>query len=177
MSRFAQIGSLLRRGLPLLALAAFVAWASRESSPATTLQTGSQLPELFAQLSDGSRFRLASANQLVVLNFWASYCEPCRVEAPVLSAVQAQANDVKVVGLSIEAFTPLEAARHAEQIGMHYAIGVADKALLTRMHVESVPTTYVIAKGGKVVLAHVGPIESRELNAAVSEARARPGAS
>jgi hypothetical protein len=88
-----------------------------------------------------------------------------------LSAAQAQATDIKVVGLSVETVSADVVASQARRIGMRYAVGVADEALLSRLRVQSVPTTYVIAKNGKVVLSRVGAISSGELEAALAAGR------
>jgi len=161
----------MRRALPWIALAGFMAYQARSSAPTGEFPVGSQLPPLSAVLSDGSSFAPSTSDQVIVLNFWASYCEPCRVEAPLLSRVQATTRDVKVVGLSVEPLSLNEVARRAQQLGMHFPVGVAGEALLSRLRVQSVPTTYVIGKSGKIVLSRVGVLSSRELEAALSAAR------
>lgn len=171
MSSLKRVGALLRRNWPLLALVALGVWVARGGmAPAAAFQVGGELPEISAQMADGSRFSLAQArDQVVVLNFWASYCQPCRVEAPLLSS--AQAGDVRVVGLSVEQYTPAEVAAQARNIGMQYPVGVADEALLSRFRVQSVPTTYVIGKNRKIVLSRVGVLAESELHAALAAAR------
>ena len=171
MVNFKQVLVLLRRGLPLFVIAGFVWWSSRGAGPNGGLNTGSAPPQLSVTLADGSLFSIANASQIVVLNFWASYCPPCRSEAPVLSAFQANTADVRVVGLSVEQESAETAATQAKRLGMRYAVGVASQAVQARFRVQSVPTTYVIAKGGKVVLSHVGPINSRQLEDALASAR------
>lgn len=160
----------LRRAAPWVLLAIFVWWGTQSLGPAAAFPVGGELPLLDAQLADGSDFNLQRANgQIVVLNFWASYCEPCRREAPYLS--DAQAADVLVVGLSVEPFSPSDVAAQASRIGMRYPVGVADSALLSRFRVQSVPTTYVIGKNGKIVLSRVGGLAKSELDAAIATAR------
>ncbi|MEY4576607.1 MAG: hypothetical protein RL701_1310 [Pseudomonadota bacterium] len=154
-----------------LALASFVWWSARDSGAHAAFPVGGQMPEVAATLADGSQFSLTTTSQVVVLNFWASYCGPCRAEAPLLSQTHAQATDVRVIGLSVEAFGSAQVARQAHQLGMHYPVGVADEALLSRLRVQSVPTTYVISKTGKIVLSRVGVLSSRELEAALEAAR------
>jgi thiol-disulfide isomerase/thioredoxin len=153
-----------------LAFVIFAFWGIRGLAPGAAFPVGSELPHVSAELADGSHFSLAEVSgQILVLNFWASYCGPCRDEAPVLSGAQAQ--DVRVVGLTVEPFTSADAARHATRIGMRFPVGVADEALLSRFRVQSVPTTYVIDKHGKIVLSRVGAIDKRELEAAIAAAR------
>jgi thiol-disulfide isomerase/thioredoxin len=164
-----RLRRLLRQSLPWLALLAFVLWTTRGLSPSAAFAVGSRLPAFSATLSDGSSFA-PSDRQITVLNFWASYCAPCRSEAPVLSA--AQAPDVKVVGLSVEPVKNEIAAKQAAGIGMRYPVGVADQALLSRFRVQSVPTTYVISKRGTLVLSRVGAVGESELRDALNDARA-----
>lgn len=168
MTRAERVRRLLRNSLPWLALLTFVLWSTRGLSPSAAFAVGQRLPAFSASLTDGSSFA-PSDRQITVLNFWASYCGPCRSEAPVLSA--AQAPDVKVVGLSVEALQNEIVAKQAAGIGMRYPVGVADEALLSRFRVQSVPTTYVISKRGKLMLSRVGAISESELRDALSDAR------
>jgi cytochrome c biogenesis protein CcmG/thiol:disulfide interchange protein DsbE len=162
----------LRRGLPWIALVALAAWTALGFQTQAAFPVGSQFPQLATTLADGSHMTLGEqGQQVVVLNFWASYCEPCRVEAPLLSQLQAQAGDVRVVGLSVEAGPPDVAATQARKLGMHFSIGVASDELVSQLRVQSVPTTYVIGKSGKIVMAHVGLLRSAELHKALAAAR------
>jgi cytochrome c biogenesis protein CcmG/thiol:disulfide interchange protein DsbE len=162
----------MRRFLPWLALGLGVWWSSRGISPSGGLPVGDKLPSLTATLTDGAAFTLAGEPvQITVLNFWASYCEPCRVEAPLLSAVQAQ--DVRVVGLSVEDMPAHEIERRARALGMRYPVGSASADLMTRFQVRALPTTYVVARDGVIVLSRVGAVTRSELTSALEAARSR----
>ena len=169
-----RVISVIRRGLPWLAFAIGVLWLTRGARPGAHFPVGSQLPPFTAQLSDGSSFTLGpSLPQVVVLTFWASYCVPCRAEAPVLSAIQSP--DIRVLGLSVEDLPATQVAAQARALGMRYPVGNAAPSLLTRFRVGAVPTTYVIARDGTVVLSRVGAVSSNELREALASARRRAG--
>ena len=178
MSDPGQRGGLLQtlaraRGvLPWLLLFGGVLWFSRGVRPSAPYASGQTLPAISALLADGSSFELDGApGEVLVLNFWASYCAPCREEAPYLSALHERG--VRVVGLSVEAFEPARVQEIATHLGMSYPVGLADTTLAQRLSLRSVPTTYVIAKDGAIVLSRVGAVSQRELEAAVATARER----
>jgi cytochrome c biogenesis protein CcmG, thiol:disulfide interchange protein DsbE len=163
--------STIRRSLPWLALGIFVLWAFQGLSPRANFAVGTHVPSFTATLTDGSKYQYAPApKQVTVLNFWASYCGPCKVEAPLFS--HAHGGDVQVVGLSTEDLPSDEIARRADALGMHYRIGVADPALMSRFHVQSLPTTYVVDPNGTIVLSRVGAVTHDELETALNTARA-----
>jgi cytochrome c biogenesis protein CcmG/thiol:disulfide interchange protein DsbE len=161
---------IVRRVLPWLALGVFALWSTRGFEPAAHFGVGGHLPEFSAALTDGSTFSTSETpRRVTVVNFWASYCEPCRAEAPLFS--QAQADGVRVVGLSTEPFTQTEIERRARALGMQYPVGVATPELMSRFGVQALPTTYVVAPDGIVVLSRVGGLGRSELDSALARAR------
>jgi thiol-disulfide isomerase/thioredoxin len=164
----------LRRSLPWLLLGVGILWGTHGFAPDAHFAVGQRLPPFTAQLSDGSTFQLATApHEVLVLSFWASYCEPCKMEAPMLSRVQNR--DVRVVGLSVEPLSSAEVSRRARAIGMRYPVGLADPELMQRFRVQTLPTTYVIAADGVITLSRVGAISEGELSEALTSARRHAG--
>jgi biopolymer transport protein TolQ len=78
--------------------------------------------------------------------------------------------DVRVIGLSVQALSANDVTRQASQLDA-LQVGVRGGTAFAALRVQSVPTTYVIAKSGKIVLSHVGVVGKRELAAALEEAR------
>jgi thiol-disulfide isomerase/thioredoxin len=163
----AQPGSYLRRGL--IALLLFGAVLSLLFNPRTQvrLSPGDPIGEVSAVLSDGTRFELSSLRgQKVVLNFWASWCAPCKREAPILNRLHAEG--VKVLGLSVEDLPAAQIGAHARALGMRYPVARPDDALMARLGVATVPTTCVIAADGTLIAAHTGLTGEDTLRAALA---------
>jgi thiol-disulfide isomerase/thioredoxin len=164
---------IVRRAAPWLLLLGGIYWISVPSGPAAEFRVGSTLPELTLDVSDGSRLVLSAPRgpQVLVLNFWATYCGPCRAEAPIFTALHEASKDVRVVGVSIEGFPKPDMLRAAQELGMRYPMAAADGELLRKLHIRAVPTTYVIGSDGVIKLSRVGTVTRSELDAAVASAR------
>ncbi|MCA3507155.1 MAG: DsbE family thiol:disulfide interchange protein [Rhodobacter sp.] len=103
-----------------------------------------------------------------LVNFWASWCAPCRAEHPVLKALAAEG--VTILGVNHKD-KPEAALQFLEELGNPYAaIGADDSG---RMGLDwglyGVPETFVIDGTGKVILRHAGPI-----TASILQERIRP---
>lgn len=93
---------------------------------------------------------------LKLVNFWASWCQPCRAEAPVLEALAAEG--VKIYGVNYKD-TPDKASAFLAEVGNPYAGMVSDAGRMALdWGVYGVPETYVIDGEGKIVLRFAGPI-------------------
>jgi peroxiredoxin len=129
-------------------------------------------PDFELDLLDGGTLALSSLQgQAVVLNFWASWCDPCREEAPALQRAYEEWQDegVVVLGLDFNDFTG-DARRFAERYGLAYPI-VTDPqgAVAARFGVTGVPETFFIDRAGRIVSHARAPIEEPELSERIEE--------
>ena len=106
-----------------------------------------------------------------LLNFWASWCEPCRAEHPVLSALQAEG--VVIYGINYKD-KPQDALKFLGDMGNPYtALGADAGPMALDWGVYGVPETYVIDGKGVVVLRLAGPITADNLESMVRPAMAK----
>ncbi|SRR5712692_344733 len=109
--------------------------------------------------------------KVVLLNFWATWCPPCRLEIAELIALQAKFGDrLQIVGVSEDEEPPEKVLQFTRQVGINYPI-VMDNPALTESYpgVMGLPTSFVIDTHGRVVQRHTGlyPLEAydREVRA------------
>jgi thiol-disulfide isomerase/thioredoxin len=148
----------------LLALAVVLLFGRRGGAP--------DLPDLAPELSvpdlEGANVALADLRGApVVLNFWASWCGPCRQEIPAFSAFAAEHPDVHVIGVAVDSGDRDAIEKAARSFGISYRVAVADRGVVSRYGIETLPTTVIIDADGKVKSAHVGTLSKASLVAAL----------
>ena len=105
---------------------------------------------------EGRTVRLSDyAGRPVVLNFWATWCMPCRVEAPSFDAFARAHPEIPVLGIAADG-TPDELRAAADELGISYRILRADRATLRAYGVDVYPTTVIVDRRGRVTVSHAG---------------------
>jgi thiol-disulfide isomerase/thioredoxin len=99
--------------------------------------------------------------KVVILNFWATWCPPCREEIPELVQLQAKYKDkLQIVGISEDDDGPEKVVRFAQQHGMNYPIVMATPELIADYGgVPALPTSFLIDPQGRVMQRHTGLYE------------------
>ena len=149
----------------------------------TTNTTAPSLPEggvarLFASSLDDSTGKPQAIAQwqgkTLVVNFWASWCPPCREEMPAFSRLNAKhaANGVQFVGIALD--TPENVTKYAQQQPVSYPLlmaGSQGTELAQQLGNVSLalPYTVVLGPAGEVRLARLGRISEGELDALLSK--------
>ena len=155
--------------LPLVALVAlgalFYFFALRRD-PRVQPQAlvGKMVPDLtLPALADGKpvRIREAAAEGPMIVNFFASWCAPCEIEHPVLMSLKGE--NVRVVGIAYKDAPPNTQA-FLNRLGNPFADALVDRdgRAGVEFGVTGVPETYVIARDGKVLAKHTGPLDEVE---------------
>src|ERR1700733_2418978 len=102
--------------------------------------------------------------KVVIVNFWATWCPPCREEIPELLKLKKEYGDkLEIVGISEDDDPPESVLKFARQKGMTYPIVMATDQLIDSYGgVPALPTSFVIDTQGRVVQKHSGlyPLES-----------------
>lgn len=116
---------------------------------------------------------LAESPRPVVLNVWASWCVPCRSEAPLLRAAHSRYGDeVRFVGIDVED-GQTAARRFIAEFGLNAFEHYFDRtgAVPARLGGRGVPLTFFFAPGGDLVHLHAGVIDERTLALQIDELR------
>ena len=151
---------------------------------------GSILPDFTVTTFSGETFTLSESlktHPLVLINCWATWCEPCRMEFPHLETAWEQYEDrVDVVALSIEETdTPDVLREFANNYGLRFPIARDESNLYGTIGGHSIPTTLIVNRDMRVVAVEIGSKTSVEaftslfdrlLNPSISmSGRALPG--
>ncbi len=107
------------------------------------------------------------AGEVSIVNIWASWCGPCRLEHPYLMQL-AERGDVRMTGINYKD-APENARRFLGLHGNPYSIVGADTIGRTAVDwgVYGVPETFIIDGTGRIRYKHVGPISEKDLNEAI----------
>ncbi|GAB4438046.1 MAG: hypothetical protein Kow00120_05520 [Anaerolineae bacterium] len=129
--------------------------------------TGGNLAHDFTlETLDGETIRLSDLRgQVVLINFWASWCEPCKEEAPLLEAFWQEYKDKGVMFIGIDWVDPENLARaYLEEFGLTFPNGRDLEQRIGDMYkVDGVPETYLIDQDGYIDRFYYGPIDFDDL--------------
>lgn len=158
-------------GMALGALAAGVYFGRTGSpdAPASAL-LGLSLPDV-----DGREQRLDQwKGKVLVVNFWATWCEPCREEMPEFVRVQAgsSAKGLQFVGIAID--QPDKVRQFSNDLKLNYpslvgGYGALELSKTFGNQLMALPFTLIIDRSGQVAYAQMGPLKPGKLDAIVSK--------
>ncbi len=132
-----------------------------------------RVPDFRFEVFDGTTFSLAdhfeNDGRPVVLNFWASWCPPCRAEMPDFDLVATAHPEVRFIGVAVDDVES-NAREFAAEIGVSYLLGFdpTGKAHLTLPFV-ALPTTWIINSDGVIVHKVQGIMTADVLEETLSE--------
>lgn len=132
-------------------------------------------PNITGELLDGEPFELEEhAGSIVVMNFWASWCAPCRVEAPDLQQIyeQYQSQGVEMIGVLVRD-TKGQGQTYSEQVGLTYP-SLFDPSTKIALQLNgyplaAIPSTVVFDADGKVAAAYVSVVDLESLSATIEK--------
>ncbi len=129
------------------------------------------LPVIFGG-EPGARVRLSEQQgKFVLLDFWASYCVPCRQQSQVLEAIRRRMPDVVVIGVHVGETPELAQSYLAASKPSYLVVEDAEEAASAAFRVDALPTLVAIDKKGHVFAVRRHFVPERELSALLEAMR------
>jgi thiol-disulfide isomerase/thioredoxin len=135
---------------------------------------GVSLPDLAGQQQPLAQWK----GKLLVVNFWATWCAPCREEMPMFVEAQAAhgANGLQFVGIAVD--DAVKVRHFAEQIGLNYpalvgGYGAMELSRTLGNTLMALPFTVIVGREGEVMMTQLGPLKREQLDRIIAEGLAR----
>jgi peroxiredoxin len=150
--------------------------ATRSGSLVAGQIVGKPAPDFTLKTLDGKMLTLSDLRgKTVVLNFWATWCPPCKVELPWFVDLQKQygPQGLQIVGISEDDGGKEKVAQFVKEMGVNYTIAVDDDSVSGKYgDVEDLPTTFYIDRNGKIVEYAMGLLDRDEIETKMKSALA-----
>ncbi len=128
--------------------------------PAKPVGEGDEAPNVTLNLLDGETKALEDyKGKVVVLDFWATWCAPCRFTMPKMVEFHRRHrnDDVVVIGVAVDVTSRDEVEAFVQEMGVDYPIAVDSGALAKAAYeIKNLPTMFVVDKQGRIVLRMEG---------------------
>lgn len=159
-------------GIVALCLLGLYLAGSHKSQMAKPTASGGTAPDFTVTGIDGKKFSLSDyRGKVILLDFWATWCTPCRAEIPHFVEMQKQLGPqgFQVIGISMDdEAKPVKA--FYEQYGINYPVAVGDDKLAESFGgVLGLPVNFVIDREGRIDSKHLGATETSVFDKEVSD--------
>ena len=161
--------------LLVLSLLALMGWGIVRA--ATGPLSSGEAPDFTLTTFQGETITLSELRgKVVVINFWASWCPPCREEAPYLERTWRKYRDRGVVFIGVDyADTEKEALVYIAEFDITYPNGPDIGTRISQAYrIRGVPETFFVDKRGQLRGVHIGPLRPPQLDEKIEELLAEP---
>jgi cytochrome c biogenesis protein CcmG/thiol:disulfide interchange protein DsbE len=154
----------------ILALMALLGWGLKKVQAGP--KSSGIAPDFTITDFRGPSFKLSEhRGHVVIVNFWASWCPPCREEAAYLEQTWRKYQDKDVIFVGVDwVDTQKEALAYINEFDITYINGPDVGTVAAQAYnIQGVPETFYVAKNGELRGVHIGPLQSPELDQKIEE--------
>lgn len=123
-------------------------------------QEETKAPDFNLESTNGENVKLSDfAGKIVILDFWATWCGPCRMGVPDLVAIQDEYKDnVVIIGISLDdQRTKKDIAPFMKQYGVNYPVVYGNSEVVMNYgNIRAIPTSFIVDQNGNIVDKHIG---------------------
>jgi cytochrome c biogenesis protein CcmG, thiol:disulfide interchange protein DsbE len=170
-----RITGFLLAFIPLMGLLVLTGWGLLKAQQGPVSQ--GLAPDFSLNSFEGPVITLSDLRgQVVVINFWASWCPPCREEAAYLEQTWRKYKDQGVVFIGVDYIdTEPEALAYIKEFDITYLNGPDLGTRISQAYnIQGVPETFFVTKGGKLREPFIGPLSPPILDDLIEELLAEP---